>query len=302
MIRVSDFILLLVIFISMAVGIFSPNCGVFLQPYPLYFMMFLLFLSFLSINLSDIKEILAKQWYSALWLAILKLILMPVAVYYALRLTCPSFATAGLLLTGISTGVVAPFIATLVRANTPLVLLIVVITSLFVPFTLPVLVKILVGKTMVISLFSMMKVLGMVIFIPILIVEVLRKWAPTAEKMLLKFRYPVSLIIFTAINLGVFSKYSSYFHQQPGIILTASFIALALGGIFVVSGVALFRRAQVGDRIASAVIMGNMNNVLVIVFASQFFGPREATLAAMYMIPFFLLIFPLKMYKIGATA
>jgi hypothetical protein len=35
-----------------------------------------------------------------------------------------------------------------------------------------------------------------------------------------------------------------------------------------------------------------MNNVLVIVFSSEFFTPLEPTVAAMYMIPFFGLILP----------
>jgi BASS family bile acid:Na+ symporter len=40
-----------------------------------------------------------------------------------------------------------------------------------------------------------------------------------------------------------------------------------------------------------------MNNVLVIVFAARFFSPIEPTLAAMYMIPFFGLILPLRVFR-----
>jgi bile acid:Na+ symporter, BASS family len=40
-----------------------------------------------------------------------------------------------------------------------------------------------------------------------------------------------------------------------------------------------------------------MNNVLVIVFSAQFFTPIEPTVAAMYMIPFFALIVPLRAYQ-----
>jgi BASS family bile acid:Na+ symporter len=35
-----------------------------------------------------------------------------------------------------------------------------------------------------------------------------------------------------------------------------------------------------------------MNNVLIIVFSSQFFGPLAPTLAAVYILPFFLMIVP----------
>jgi BASS family bile acid:Na+ symporter len=44
------------------------------------------------------------------------------------------------------------------------------------------------------------------------------------------------------------------------------------------------------------VMLGNINNVLVIVFASEFFGPVEPLVAAMYMIPFFVIVIPLRCY------
>jgi len=42
-----------------------------------------------------------------------------------------------------------------------------------------------------------------------------------------------------------------------------------------------------------------MNNVLIIVFAARFFGPLEPTVAALYILPFFGLIIPLRMYAEG---
>lgn len=44
-------------------------------------------------------------------------------------------------------------------------------------------------------------------------------------------------------------------------------------------------------------MLGNMNNVLVIVFSSEFFGPVETMVAAMYIIPFFSLVIPLRYYR-----
>jgi BASS family bile acid:Na+ symporter len=51
------------------------------------------------------------------------------------------------------------------------------------------------------------------------------------------------------------------------------------------------------NQLAGVISLANMNSVLIIVFASQFFGPLEATLAAMYHFPFFGLILPLKLYR-----
>ena len=80
-------------------------------------------------------------------------------------------------------------------------------------------------------------------------------------------------------------------------ILKATFVAFLLGGIYLVVGILAVWKAPIENQIGSAVSLGNMNNVLVLVFASEFFTPLEPTVAAMYMIPFFGLIFPLRVYQ-----
>lgn len=48
-------------------------------------------------------------------------------------------------------------------------------------------------------------------------------------------------------------------------------------------------------------MLGNINNVLVIVFSSEFFGPVEPLVAAIYMIPFFVIVIPLRYYRYRKT-
>jgi BASS family bile acid:Na+ symporter len=64
-----------------------------------------------------------------------------------------------------------------------------------------------------------------------------------------------------------------------------------------VVGIGFFRKDPVENRLAGAVMLGNINNVLVIVFSSEFFGPVEPLVAAMYMIPFFVIVIPLRYYR-----
>jgi len=297
MFRLNDVILLLVIFSSMIAGILLPRFGSVFQPYPLYLMMFLLFLSFLSIKIDTVWQTFQHNSRAVLWLSLLKLIILPGAVYLLFRIFYPSYAVAALLLTGISTGVVAPFIASLVRADGALVLVIVVISSLMVPFTLPALVEFLLGQTIEISFTGMVQMLCLIVFVPILVVELLRRLIPSVLESLMKWRFPVSLIIFAVINLGVFSKYARFFQQNPLIIIEATIIAIILGGIYLSVGFLVSWKEPVKNRLSSIICLGNVNNVLVIVFASEFFGPLEPTLSAMYMIPFFGLILPLRLYQ-----
>jgi BASS family bile acid:Na+ symporter len=159
------------------------------------------------------------------------------------------------------------------------------------------LVKVLLEQEMSISLLSMMQMLLLVIVVPVIMVETLKRLWPKLIGTFMKRRYPISLAIFASINLAVFSKYSIFFHKHPAIIIEATLAAVALGGIYLVAGLAGLLRSPVNDQLAAVITIGNVNNVLVLVFAAEFFGPLEPTLAAMYMIPFFGLIFPLKVYR-----
>jgi BASS family bile acid:Na+ symporter len=292
-----DIILLCVVFASFAVGILFPRIGGLFQPFILFFLMTILFLSFLTIRSEDIRRLFRNQSGAVLWLSFLKLIALPLGVYFLFRCFFPAYAPAALLLAGVSTGVIAPFISTLVSANAALVLVIVVITSIFLPFTLPVLAKILLGQTMAIPLPFMIRMLALVIFVPIAAVWAVQRFIPGAVRPILKGRYILSLMIFSGTNMGVFSQYAAFFYQNPGTILEATGVSILLGAIFLVLGFFSLGKASAEDRLAGAISMANINNVLVLVFAARFFGPLESTVAAMYLIPFYGLIVPMRIVQ-----
>lgn len=294
--RINDLLLLVVVLSSMAAGIVFPGLSSHFQGLPSYSLMLLFFLSYLSIEHKDVWSALSRDKMTILGFVFLKSMALPVIVYYAFRMTAPDYALAALLLTGVSTGVVAPFISNLVKGNSALVLVVVVITSALVPFTLPFLIKAVAASRTEISLTAMIRMLVAVIFIPIIAVEVLRRTAPKVLDRMEKVRFPASLVLFAVINLGVFSSYADLFRTEPLIIVSATGVSIALSVICCAAGIAFFRNRPVEDRLAGAVMLGNMNNVLVIVFSSSFFGPIEALVAAMYIIPFFGLVIPLRYY------
>jgi bile acid:Na+ symporter, BASS family len=294
--QLNDLILLIVVVTSMVAGIFLNDAGVIFQPLPMYCLMGLFSLSFMSIEVKQIRDTLRNSAGTIVLFTIVKIVVFPVAVYFLFIVLLPSYAVAAMLLAGVSTGVVAPFISNLVLGNSPLVLVMVVVTSVLIPFTLPSLINVLLSRSVDLSLFAMIKMLAMVIFIPIIAVEALRHLAPNLMQHILKKRFPLSLLLFAVINLGVFSRYADAFHRDPSMIIVASIVAVVLSVICCLTGLAIFWGSSVEDQMAGAVSMGNMNNVLVIVFSSHFFGPKEPTVAAMYLIPFYGLIIPLRYY------
>jgi BASS family bile acid:Na+ symporter len=228
-------------------------------------------------------------------LAVVKLVLLPLVLYAVALALIPEYAIAVLLLSGVSTGVVAPFIAGLLAADLAPVIRMVIITSVLVPFSLPCLVKVLAGAEITIPLDAMVRLLAYVIFIPMALVLFLRKTVPSLLAPIAAVQFWLSVILISVVNLGVFSKYSAFFFQEPRQILISAALAYVLSIIYYGTGFVLTPRSSVAERLSSAVSMAMMNNVLVIVFAAGFFGPLPPTLAAMYMLPYYTMIVPVKM-------
>jgi BASS family bile acid:Na+ symporter len=301
MFRIKDLILLLVIYSSFLAGIFFPKASEMFQPFPLYCMMSLLFLSFLSISLGEIWQTIRSRGLVIGYFLFIKMIFLPVVVFLLFKALWPAYRLSALLLTGISTGVVAPFISGILQSNTPLVLVIVVCSSLLVPFSLPLMVDLLCSRSMDLSVWSMMRLLLMVVFVPVLLAQVIRKFSMGAAEFLRRQQFPISLFLFAVTNLGIFSKYSNFFYQEPLTIVLATVVAIVLASLYLLAGRLLSWGKPVEDQVAAVICLGIMNNVLVIVFSSQFFTPIEPTVAAMYMIPFFGLIVPLRAYRSWKT-
>jgi BASS family bile acid:Na+ symporter len=297
MFRLNDLILLLVVFSSMLAGILFPGFGSYFQPFPKYLLMILFFLSFLPIEIHEIRSVLKNSPLTIALFTVFKLLLLPLGVYFLFRTIAPAYAASALLLSAISTGVTAPFISNLVRGNSALVMVMVVVTSPLIPFTLPALVELLFSRSVKISFIDMFGMLSFVIFVPMVLVEVLRRTAPGFISAITRINYPLSLVLFALINLGVFSRYADFFYQEPAVIFEAAAVATVLGGIYGLSGALFFFKRPMEDRLAGAISVGNMNNVLVIVFASQFFGPLEPTVASLYLLPYFGLIIPMRFYE-----
>ncbi len=292
--RRNDVILLAVIFSSASLAIVAPDLCSPLQPYPLYLMMFLMFMSFLRINFDSLLDTSIASLRLLVVLVVFKLLILPAVLYWVTSFALPEFAVPALLLSGISTGVVAPFIANLFETDVAPVLRMVIITSLLAPFSLPVLAKTIAGAEVQIPLDLMVRLLAMVIFAPILALIIARRFFSGVLEKLIQFHFPVSLTIFAAINLGVFSKYSRFFFHSPHFIVMSLGIAYGLSVIYYMVGFLLVPGKHASARIAAGISFAVMNNVLVIVFSSHFFGPLSPTLAAMYMFPLFSMVIPIK--------
>jgi BASS family bile acid:Na+ symporter len=287
MINARDWLLLGLILGSMLVAVILPGSGVPFRPYTSYFLMVLLFLSFLSISVGSIARTAREHGLFLIGLLLVKLLLLPVAFFFLVRAVYPEFALAALLLGGIPTGVLAPFFSTLVHANTSLAVLMVTAGSVLVPFTLPVLVRALVGQTLDISFTAMAGILAQMIFIPLAASELLRRISFSFTEKIVALRYYLSLFFCVVLILGVFSKYADFLRQNPSIVIHAFVVSVGVyAALFVVGILVSFGRSP-ADRLAVIISMALINNILVMVFSAGFFGPLEPLSGVTYCVPFF---------------
>jgi BASS family bile acid:Na+ symporter len=142
----------------------------------------------------------------------------------------------------------------------------------------------------------MVKVLAMVVFLPAVAAILLRYLYPSSLEKLERVQFPVSLITIACINLGVFAKYSSFFIETPAKVAGTILVAFVLSAIYHALGFLVTWGMKREDRLAGAISFAYMNNVLIVVFSSQFFGPLSPTLAALYMLPFFIMIVPARIF------
>jgi BASS family bile acid:Na+ symporter len=143
----------------------------------------------------------------------------------------------------------------------------------------------------------MANILSMVVFVPFVLAEILKWASPRLVDRLIDNRFWLSLVMFAATNFGVFSKYSVYFRQQPSMVWVALLVTVVLAGIFFVAGIAFSWKLALPEQLAVIISLAQVNNVLVLVFSSQLFGPIEPLVAAMYSVMFFSLLVPIRGYQ-----
>jgi BASS family bile acid:Na+ symporter len=100
------------------------------------------------------------------------------------------------------------------------------------------------------------------------------------------------------INFAIFSNFSIYFYLESSFVILTTLISILLFVIFAITGYFMMyfinKDSSIRYRISGLIVMSYVNNILVTVFAQQFFGSQVAALAAFYNIPYYIGIILLK--------
>lgn len=284
---------------SMSAGILLPAAGRLIEPYTLVWLGALLFLNLLRLNTSDLVAQF-KTPRQLVVLSIIKLVVLPVGMYSLAYVIYEPLALPILLLSGISTGLGAPFVVNLIGGQLPLVIGMIIITSIAVPFVLPSIVYAFAHTQFEIPLLYMVFLLSIALFVPLAAGWLTKKVFPAGSRFADKNSFPLSLLFIVLINWGMFAKFAGLFYSEQTFLLqtiTASFLCYAA---YCLVGYVGTVGNNIEEKRAGLIAMSYINNVLVAVFAFQFFGLHVAALAALYNIPYYIGIIVIKKTNIAS--
>jgi BASS family bile acid:Na+ symporter len=301
-----DLILLLAIAVSTVTGILVPSFGIFFEPYLLVLLGFLLFLNLIKMDPQQLGLQFKKPIFIIL-LTSIKLLAIPILLFALTNMIYPPLAIPVLLLSGISTGLGAPFVINVFERShqLPLVVGMIISSSIVVPFVLPSLVYFLVDvEKFHIPFLDMIVLLAEALFLPLFVGWLVKSKSPKIAKKIEGSSFIPSVILISLMNLGIYAKFSNYFISEYSFVIIMIIAAFTL--FFVYGFVGYFTSFIIGkkdksSRVAVFVIMSYVNNTLVVVFASQFFGTEVAALAAFYSLAYYGLMVPLKKLFLNST-
>ena len=285
------------ILLSTIFGILIPSIGELISPYILVILGILLFLNLIQLEFQDLVSTFKKPKLLFI-LSIMKVIVIPVTMYLVTSQVSPKHALSVLLLSGISTGLGAPFVTNYVGGKLSIIVGMVIVTSLAVPFILPMLVYVLFNTEFSIPIFDMILLLVVSLVFPLVTSGSIKKYLPKLATEIKKSSLPLSIILMDMINFAIFSNFSIYFYFESSFVIFTTVIAILLFVVFAITGYFMLyfinRDSSIRYKISGLIVMSYVNNILVTVFAQQFFGSQVAALAAFYNIPYYMGIILLK--------
>ena len=291
---------MIVIPLSMLSGIIFSAIGQILSPYLLILLGGLLFLNLLKLDTRELITTFTKP-KMLLLLTILKLIILPLVMFSISYVIAPAMALPIVLLTGISTGLGSPFVVNFVGGRLPIIVGLIISTSIAVPFILPTLVYVLFRTTFSIPILDMMLLLTSALFVPLALGLTIKRYSPKLASVAEEHSLSASIVLMALINFAMFANYSTYFITNQILVLEITLISFLLYGAYGLLGylfvILASKKTATDERIAGFIAMTYINNILVVVFAQQFFGTDVAALSAFYNIPYYIGILILKKWS-----
>jgi BASS family bile acid:Na+ symporter len=273
-----------------------PTTLNFLSPAVSWLLAGIFLLSSLSLDIRDVLRESSRFGTIILYNTIM-LVVLPVVVYWLTNQVAPSLAIPLLLLAAMPAGMTDPLFTKLLGGNSSLALVLTVSSSLLAPLTVPAVISLTAGQTVVFSFWDMAGRIALLIIVPFLMGQVIKKIWPHIIK------YPsslksLSLLLLGLLVTGVLAKQLTT-HSWGTLLGDSGLVTLSilLGFFILLHLVSYFGFTWLDSthRKSAVICFTYMNFTLAIVLAEQFFGTSDVVIpVVLSVIPWAILVLPLK--------
>ena len=297
-----DLIMVMTSLLSMAAGVFLPQLAEPLAAMPRLILIFMLYMSFLAVGMEEMLREVRHMTGTLCFLITSRLVLLPLLCLGIFRLLMPQFALGAFLLGAAPVGVMAAVFSLMVGANTALILVANMATSLLLPASLPAVLSAtdtglrLLGLTPLdmpahLELGHMSISLCVTILVPFAAAHLTRIHLDSLRDTLLRWQFPLITVSIIVSNIAIFSHYGDLLRQSPELLLKSLGAASLLCLVMTLAAIPLARRMSRQVGMAYLISFGVINNVLVMIVCMEFFSATEAIMAAAYLAPLYVLLF-----------
>lgn len=259
----------LALFLAMAVGALFPQGQAASGIVP-YLLMGMLFFAFLDISFTR------ESFHASILWVFLANLAVPLAVYFLIRGLDPDLALVGFLTAIAPTATATPVIVSYLNGRVDYVLPLVLVTNVGIALILPFALPWVAGATVHITTAEVLPSVLEVMFVPLILAFVLRKFLPPVQRFLLPAKV-ISFPIWLTMLFIVMAKASAFLQSNSGTppIRLAWIALISLGSCIVNFALGAWIGGPVFRREASQ-SLGQKNNSFTIWIALTYLNPLAA--------------------------
>jgi bile acid:Na+ symporter, BASS family len=281
---------------AIAIGLIFPNYTKPLQHYIASFLMLIMFFTFLKLDVKDILSHIKKPLLLA-YILFLNLILIPIVVYFLAMPLEKDLRISLLLLAALPTGVSATALTDIVKGKASLSLILSILSSLLVPFTMIGVFYLTLKTKIEIEYLNIFKTLLEIILIPMIASQLTKYFYKNSTKIAQKYTGTISIIGISIMVTGVIGKEADYILAHKLEIIPFLVVLFILFFAFQMSGYFMVPWLKKDEKIALSVSKSAMNNGLGIVIATSFFSPEVTTIIILTYLPWLTNLYFYKFYR-----
>ncbi|MCD6106623.1 MAG: hypothetical protein J7J57_00155 [Caldisericaceae bacterium] len=282
----------LFLIISIPFGLFFPYFA-FLKNYITYFLMLVLFVTFLKMDIMEIVHHI-KRPMLLLYIEGMSLIAAPIIVYFVLTLLKFNYivVAALVLLAAAPAGVASPAMTDLTSGDTSLNVIIIFISHLIAPFTIPFLFFVLFRKDIRLDYLNVLITMAKLILIPLAAALFSKQFLKKKLNFIKERSSLLTIIPVFLISLTVISINAPFIKSNPFQVVKYLLIVYPEYFFFMVFGFVMVFWLNLKEKIAVSNSKTFANVSIVMVLAFEFFDPKVALIIALAQLPWPTMLVP----------